>query len=114
VVVSAHNHGFSVDDYLEGVPPEKIVQFHLANHTDLPTHKLDDHRGAVPEVVWRLYERALARFGPVSSLVEWDEDVPDWSVLRDEQRKAAERARSVLGARGVVTRRGTSPAEGSP
>jgi uncharacterized protein (UPF0276 family) len=101
VLVSAHNHGFSPADYLAGAAPDKIVQFHLANHSDLPGLKFDDHRGAVPDAVWALYEQALARFGPVSSLVEWDEDVPAWEVLRAEQRSALQRARNVLGKRGV-------------
>lgn len=98
VVVSAHNHGFSTDDYLAGLPANGVAQFHLANHSDMPGFKFDDHRGAVPPSVWTLYERALERFGPVSSLVEWDEDVPEWHVLRDQQRMAAQRAEKVLGA----------------
>lgn len=97
IIVSAHNHGYAPEQYLAGVAPEKVKQFHLANHSDAPTHKFDDHRGAVPDVVWRLYEEALRRFGPVPSLVEWDEDVPSWETLRAEQRQAKARAERVLG-----------------
>lgn len=99
IVVSAHNHGFSPERYLAGLPPDKVRQFHLANHSDMATHKLDDHRGAVPEAVWELYAAALSLFGPVSSLVEWDEEVPSWEVLVAEQRKARAYAERVLGAR---------------
>ncbi len=96
IIVSAHNHGFSPRDYLQGVPAHKVRQYHLANHTDLGTHKLDDHRGAVPGAVWELFEAAVQRFGPVSSLIEWDEDVPSWDRLRAEQREAGRRAFEVL------------------
>lgn len=97
VVVSAANHGFHVREYLEGIPVGCVQQFHLANHSDLGHYKFDDHRGSVPSEVWALYEDALRRFGAVSSLVEWDEDVPDWEVLRAEQQQAKARAAAVLG-----------------
>ena len=97
VIVSAFNHGFSSDAFLAGLPRERVVQFHLANHTQYPHHKLDDHRGPVPDEVWALFEAALRRFGAVSSLVEWDEDVPTWETLVAERDRAAERARRVLG-----------------
>jgi uncharacterized protein (UPF0276 family) len=96
VVVSAFNHGFSADDYLAGLPPGKVVQFHLANHSQHRHHKFDDHRGPVPDAVWALYESALRRFGPVSSLVEWDEDIPSWEQLVAERDEAARRAERVL------------------
>jgi uncharacterized protein (UPF0276 family) len=98
VLVSAHNNGFAPEDYLAGVAAERVWQFHLANHSDYPGHKLDDHRGAVPLEVWQLFDNALRRFGAVSSLVEWDEDVPAWDVLCAEQRTAAARATRVLGS----------------
>lgn len=97
ILVSAHNHGFPPEQYLAGVPGERVQQLHLANHSSLATHKFDDHRGPVPEAVWRLADAAWRRFGPVSSLIEWDEDVPSWQVLRAEQREAARRAQQVLG-----------------
>lgn len=97
ILVSAYNHGFAPSLYLEGLAGAKIWQLHLANHSQLATHKFDDHRGPVPEPVWRLFEVALERWGPVSSLVEWDEDVPSWETLRAEARQAAARAEQVLG-----------------
>jgi hypothetical protein len=96
VIVSAKNFGFDPLDYLRGIPADRIRQFHLANHTDRGRYKFDSHRGAVPAEVWALYEQALRMYGPVSSLVEWDEDVPDWPVLRAEQRRAAAIAARVL------------------
>jgi uncharacterized protein (UPF0276 family) len=97
VLVSAHNHGFEPSDYLAGLPPDRVVQFHLANHTQHVGHKFDDHRGPVPQVVWELFETALRRFGEVSSLVEWDEELPAWEVLVAERDQAAARARKVAG-----------------
>jgi uncharacterized protein (UPF0276 family) len=105
VIVSAKNFGFDPLLYLDAMPPGCVWQFHLANHTDRGRYKFDSHRGTVPEEVWALYGEALRRFGPVSSLVEWDEDVPTWERLRDEQRQAQSRARAVLGEAGVVASR---------
>lgn len=109
VVVSAFNHGFSPDDYLAGLPPGKVVQFHLANHSQHPHHKFDDHSGPVPDGVWALYEEALRRFGPVSSLVEWDEDIPAWELLVAQRDEAERRAFHALGAL-TLRARETSPA----
>lgn len=99
VAVSAYNHGFSPEEFLAGLPPQKVVQFHLANHSQYPHHKFDDHRGPVPDAVWALYEAALLRFGSVASLVEWDDEIPSWQRLVAERDEAAARARRVLGAR---------------
>jgi uncharacterized protein (UPF0276 family) len=99
VLVSAHNHGFAPSDYLAGLPPDRVVQFHLANHTQHARYKFDDHRGPVPRAVWELFEAALGCFGDVSSLVEWDEDLPAWEVLVAERDQAAARARTVAGYR---------------
>lgn len=91
IVVSAKNFEFDPLDYLAGIPASKVVQIHLANHTDRGHYKFDSHRGAVPPEVWSLYEAAIRRFGPIPSLVEWDDEVPTWDVLRAEQREAARR-----------------------
>lgn len=96
IVVSATNHNFEAMQYLEGIAPGSVQQFHLANHSDFGHYKFDDHRGAVPDEVWALYEAALRRLGPVSSLVEWDEEVPEWSILLAEQRKATARAAAIV------------------
>jgi uncharacterized protein (UPF0276 family) len=97
VIVSCSNHGWDVGEYLAGIPAERVWQLHLANHTDRGNHKFDSHLGAVPDEVWALYREVLRRFGPISSLVEWDEDTPEWDELRAEQRKAAAIAREICG-----------------
>ena len=91
VYVSATNHGFSADAYLAGLPPDRVGQIHLAGHTDMGTYLFDTHDGPVIEPVWDLYRQALRRFGRVSTLVEWDDHIPELDVVCAE----AERARAV-------------------
>jgi uncharacterized protein (UPF0276 family) len=91
VFVSARNHGFVAQTYIDSLPPSSVAQFHLAGHADLGTHLLDDHGSPVPDPVWRLYAHARRRFGPRPTIVEWDENVPSLQRLEQE----CERARSV-------------------
>jgi uncharacterized protein (UPF0276 family) len=98
VFVSAYNHGLDADAYIDAIPGERVVQMHLAGHTDKGTHLLDTHSDHVCEGVWRLYRRAIRRCGAVSTLVEWDEDIPSWSVLADEAQAARTARDAVLGA----------------
>lgn len=97
VIVSARNHGFQPRAYLDALPAERVWQLHLANHTDRGAFFFDDHRGPVPPEVWDLFEDVVRRYGPVSSIVEWDEDVPSWAELRAQQREAMRRAAAVRG-----------------
>jgi uncharacterized protein (UPF0276 family) len=89
VVVSAANHGFDAQQYIDALPAEAIWQVHLANHTDRGHYRFDSHAGNVPEIVWRLYAYALGRLGKISTLIEWDEAIPEWEVLREERFRAA-------------------------
>ena len=88
VYVSAKNHGLSAEAYVDAIPADRVVQIHLAGHTDKGTHLLDTHSDHVNDDVWDLYRRTLRRTGPVATLIEWDEDIPAWSVLYEEARKA--------------------------
>jgi uncharacterized protein (UPF0276 family) len=98
VVVSAKNHGYDPLEFIQGIDSSRVWQLHLANHSDRGHYKFDSHEGPVPEEVWNLYEATLLQLGQVSTLVEWDEGVPDWETLRAEQRQAARRAQAVLGS----------------
>ena len=91
VYVSAANHGFSAEAYLAGLPADRVGQIHLAGHTDMGTYLFDTHDGPVIEAVWDLYREAVRRFGRVSTLVEWDDRIPELEVVCAE----AERARAV-------------------
>jgi uncharacterized protein (UPF0276 family) len=96
--VSACNHGFDAATYIAGIPPGRVGQLHLAGHTDKGTHLLDTHVGPVPAPVWDLYRFALRHCGRVSTLVEWDEEVPELAVVVAEAERARTIAAEVLGA----------------
>lgn len=92
VFVSAHNHGFDPDAYIGAIPPERVFQFHLAGHSEQGPLLIDTHDHAVREEVWQLYAGAIRRFGAVSTLIEWDDQIPAFTRLEEE----AGRARSIL------------------
>lgn len=91
VYVSAYNHGFDAYEFVRNVPHDRIVQIHLAGHTDRGTHLIDTHNGAVIDPVWELYRATIELAGPVSTLIEWDDEIPAF----DELLALAERARGV-------------------
>ncbi len=89
VFVSATNHGTSAGDYLASFPIEHVGEIHLAGHDatvdDVGAPLLiDAHDSPVADPVWGLFERAIARNGPLPTLIEWDNNVPTWPVLRSE------------------------------
>jgi uncharacterized protein (UPF0276 family) len=88
VYVSAFNHGFDAEAYVDAVPADRVVQYHLAGHTHKGTHIVDTHSGPALDAVWSLYERACRRTGPVSTLFEWDEAIPGFDEVRAEAAKA--------------------------
>jgi len=99
VYVSAMNHGFSPHAYLAGLPPDRIGQIHLAGHSDAGTHLVDTHDHPVPSPVWDLYADAVRRFGPIATLVEWDDRIPAFEELVAEAERARAIEAEVLGAR---------------
>ena len=105
VFVTAYNHGLDPIEFVRGVPHERIVQIHLAGHSNLGTHIIDTHDGHVIEPVWDLYRLTLEHAGPVSTLIEWDDKLPELEVLIAEaQRAKAERTRALEArARGTST-----------
>jgi uncharacterized protein (UPF0276 family) len=84
IYVSARNHGFSAHEYLQGIPAGHVRQFHLAGHTDCGDYLIDTHDHAVVDPVWELYVEALKRFGPVSTMIERDDNIPEFGELQDE------------------------------
>ncbi|MBI3315474.1 MAG: DUF692 family protein, partial [Candidatus Omnitrophica bacterium] len=88
IYVNAVNHDFNPYDYLEGIPEGLVAQFHLAGHTDMGDFLFDTHSQPIIQKVWKLYERALELWGPVSTLIEWDEHIPKFPVLLAEAEKA--------------------------
>ena len=88
VYVSSYNHGFDPVAYLDAVPPERVVQYHLAGHTNKGTHIIDTHNDYVIDEVWKLYDHSVRRTGDVATLLEWDADIPAFEVVHAEALKA--------------------------
>jgi len=86
--VSACNHGFSAETFLEGIPVAAVAEIHLAGYEETEGLLVDTHSRPVWPAVWDLYARALDRFGPVPTLIEWDQDIPAFAVLQVEAAKA--------------------------
>ncbi len=76
IYVSSRNHGFDAEAYLNAINPTRVRQFHLAGHSDFGTHVIDTHDHDVPDPVWALYRKAIERFGPVSTMIERDDNIP--------------------------------------
>jgi uncharacterized protein (UPF0276 family) len=102
VYVSASNHGFDAESYIDAIPATQIMEIHLAgfavNRDPRGEILIDDHGSRVAQPVWRLFQRAIARFGPRPALLEWDTRLPALSVLLDE----AERAQRIMEAQHAV------------
>jgi uncharacterized protein (UPF0276 family) len=88
VYVSAFNHGFDAEAYVDAIPGERVCHIHVAGHTHKGTHILDTHSDHVVDPVWALYGRALRRIGLRSTLLEWDADIPPFEVMHAEVLKA--------------------------
>lgn len=84
IYVSARNHNFACEDYLNGIDPSRVRQFHLAGHSDYGDYVIDTHDHDVADPVWALYRDALKRFGPVSTMIERDDNIPPLQTLLDE------------------------------
>jgi uncharacterized protein (UPF0276 family) len=88
VYVSAYNHGFDAELYIRSLPADRIMQIHLAGPSDCGRYLVDTHDGPVPAPVWGLYRLAQERTGGVSTLLEWDANIPDFPELVAELQKA--------------------------
>ncbi len=90
--VSACNLGLDPVAYLDALPVDAIEEFHLAGHSvndaDGVPVLIDDHGARVAPEVWALFAQVLARSGPRPTLIEWDANIPELSVLVDEARRA--------------------------
>ncbi|WP_299869944.1 DUF692 domain-containing protein [uncultured Hoeflea sp.] len=89
IFVSATNHGWKPMQYLRDFPLELVEEIHLAGHAEDTDDEgdmllIDAHDRPVADAVWKLYEIVISQAGPLPTLVEWDNDVPDWPVLRRE------------------------------
>ncbi len=104
VYVSAFNHGFDPERYIDSIPPERVVYHHLAGHTHKGTHILDTHSDHVCDPVWSLYERCHRRTGGRTTMIEWDAEIPAFEVVHAEVMKV-ERHRGAAARERGRTRR---------
>lgn len=93
VFVASTNHGLDPAAYLARFPLASVAEIHLGGHAETVDETgapllIDSHDKEVTDPVWALYESVLRAIGPVATLVEWDNDVPDWPVLADEAVRA--------------------------
>ena len=101
VFVSAKNLGTSPIEYLDYFPLDRVMEIHLGGHHEDgneagQTLLIDAHGTPIADPVWALYRYVIARTGPIATLIEWDNDVPDWPTLRAEA-AAAEQILAVAG-----------------
>lgn len=96
IFVSANNHHFEPQDYVNGIDGDRVMQFHLAGHSYNGDMIIDTHDHDVCDPVWQLYEYALKRFGAVSTMIERDDNIPPFEVLRQEMAIAEKIAVKVL------------------
>jgi hypothetical protein len=88
IYVSAQNLGLDAQAFIAGLPAGSVREIHLAGHARNGGVLIDDHGSAVCEEVWQLYALAIARFGPLPTLIEWDTDIPALATLVAEAARA--------------------------
>lgn len=88
VYVTCRNHDLDPWEYLQAIPYDRVVQIHLAGHSDNGTHCIDTHDGKVIDAVWALYGEVIKRMGNCATLLEWDADIPPFEEVHAEVLKA--------------------------
>jgi len=96
IFVSANNHHFEPEHYVNGIDSDRVMQFHLAGHSYNGDMIIDTHDHDVCDPVWDLYGYALERFGAVSTMIERDDNIPPFIALRQELEIAEKIAANVL------------------
>jgi uncharacterized protein (UPF0276 family) len=90
VYVASFNHGYDPMRYLEALPMDRVVQFHVAGHTNNGTHIVDTHIGPVVDPVWKLFGEAYRRSGGAAMMLEWDAEIPSFDATWAEAQRAHE------------------------
>jgi uncharacterized protein (UPF0276 family) len=86
--VNSKNLGVDAESFMRALPPDAVKEYHLAGHSILDGCLVDTHSDKVCGEVWDLYQLALQQIGKRPTLIEWDNDIPDLSILLDEAGKA--------------------------
>ena len=98
IYVSACNHGFDAEQYLDGIPAERVQQIHIAGHSNCGDYIIDTHDADVIDPVWALYAKAIERLGPVPTMIERDDHIPPLTELVAELDQARRVAATALRA----------------
>jgi len=94
VYVSCYNHRLDPKAYLDTLPLDKVAQIHLSGHSNYGTHIIDTHDNHVVDEVWSLYKYVVHKSGLTpNTMVEWDDNIPEFDVLYAELHKAKEAAK---------------------
>ncbi len=84
IYVSVVNHGISAEKYINEIPLQRVGQIHLAGHTDKGDYLIDTHDEKICDPVWNLYQEVIKKIGPVSTMIERDDNIPPLSELEEE------------------------------
>ena len=95
IYVSSVNHHFDPLDYLNAIPTQRVRQFHLAGHKNCGDYIIDTHDAPIIDGVWSLYEQAVKRFGRIATMIERDDDIPEFPVLFAELQQAKKIAKNI-------------------
>ena len=98
IYVSSRNHHFDPHTYYENIPLDRVIQIHLAGHSDYGAYVLDTHDNFVCDEVWKIYSEVISKTGPISTLLEWDERFIPFEETCKEALRAKEYQNSALGA----------------
>jgi uncharacterized protein len=96
VYVSSVNHQFNPLDFIHALPKARVAQIHLAGHADHGHYIIDTHDAPIIEAVWSLYAATISFMGEVSTMIERDDNMPDFNELFAEMKKAKEIAQRVV------------------
>ncbi len=97
VFVNSFNHQYNALEYIKSLPLDQVIQIHLAGHFDRGDVLIDTHGDFVNQQVWDLFSETIKLLKrPVSTLIEWDNDVPEINILESEVLKAKNILGSIL------------------
>ncbi len=97
VYVNSQNHGYDPHAFIEALPLDRVLQLHMAGHHDRGTVIIDTHGAPVIDPVMDLFRHVLRRTGPVSTVLEWDHDIPELAVLLAENSAIRSAGEAVCG-----------------
>ncbi len=97
VYVTCYNHRLNPKEYIDALPLEQVIQIHLSGHSNRSTHIIDTHDNHVIDEVWRLYKYTLSKANrSINTMVEWDDNIPEFDVLYNELMIAKKAANDAL------------------